>query len=453
MSDLYLPQNNYALTDASQHAISQALGDRLLRLLKAHTIVPNSTPAFNLIPLPDRLLAVLNPIIGDLPDTTWQALRVHMQGRRVIKSQYRNGRLYTFLQISYWPARVAKTDRLLPVPLNLDGQPSPYHFPVGMTASGPLWLSILEMDSVLIGGARRMGKTCILHAWIQAAQRGGVLDLYLWDGKGGVEFGRYQGHPHTHLVADLSEALARVQQEVLHRQTIFGQVGVTNLSAYMKLANQPETLRPIVLFLDELADLPEAEADALASLVRRAGAYGVHPVVGIQRPDAEVLKGQLRANLATRISLPVVSPADSRIILQRSGADRLSKIKGRMMLVWEGRLIEAQSFTVQLPENCNQSALPVLTALEANLVQAALEMDGWFRIRELTEALRSKGMRVGRDAVNDVARRWEALGLLTATQTDASGYRLGRRITPALEQTYRLHAGSGGQADLADGVD
>lgn len=437
--------------------LARMIGDRTMRLFRQQFgNPPQGKPAFYIsLRFPDRVVMVFNPhLVGGrtLPTPFVQRLTANLQGRRVAQV-WRHGKVY--LQVAYWPEQENErpTTQLASIQLNLDQQPSPLHIPIGLTRKGPLWLNIVEMDSVLIGGARRMGKTYTLHAWVQALQHGGQAELILWDGKGGVEFSRYGGHPFTTVATDLSAVLVRVQQEVIERQRLFTQAGVTNLPDYIKLGK--DDLRPLVLILDELADLPPDAEGALITLVRRAGAYGVHPVVGIQRPDAEVVRGQLRANLVTRIALPVVSVEDSRIILGRTGAERLPKTKGRLLLVWDGSLIETQAFQVELPGQGQAASapIPLLTELERALVQTAIEVDGWFKIREITEAVKDKGFEVGRDAVNDVARRWEAVGLLTTLQTDSLGRRLGRRVTPALVQACRLGGGFGGQADLADLAD
>lgn len=431
--------------------------DRTFGLLCQHFgALPAGMPAFYSVCRSNRLILVFNPnLVGNhqLPDAFLQRLAVNLNGRRLFQLR-RHGK--TFLQVSYWPSDGSTTQRqtrLESITLELDKQPSPVHVPIGSTRSGPLWLNILEIDSALIGGARRMGKTTVLHAWIQALQHGAQVDLILWDGKGGVEFARYSTHPFTVVAAELTAVLARLQEEVLRRQKLFAERGVTSLAQYNALPGITP-LRPLVLILDELADLPPEAESALITLVRRAGAYGVHPIVGIQRPDAEVLRGQLRANLVTRIALPVVTPADSRIILNRVGADRLPKAKGRLLLVWDGELIEAQAFRVNLPGMGQVSgAIPLLSEAERRLVQFALQSDGWFKIMELTTAIKEAGFEVSRDWVNETARRWETLGLLTTIQTDSLGRRLGRRVTPELVQACRLGAGNGGMAELAEKAD
>jgi hypothetical protein len=436
-------------------ALAEALSARLYRILQRYDLFASGQVAFYTFPLADRLVFRFNPAsIGDmeLPPTIIERIQAALHGRRVIQTLAKDVAGHPrsiFLQIAYEPGR-EKQAPLQSLPLDLDQQPDPYHIPIGQTAKGPLWLSILEMDSVLIGGARRMGKTYELHAWIQALLRGGKVQLVLWDGKGGLEFGRYAGHSGVTVVgseAELSDALQQVSQEARRRERrIFPQVGVTNLPAYLKLPDPPEALCPIVLILDELANLPDELAVLLSQIVRTDGAYGVHPVIGIQRPDAEVVKGQLRANLATRIALPTVSVEDSRIVLQRPGAEKLPRVRGRMLLVWDGRLVEAQGFQVTLPQGpaAHVTQASLLSPQETQMVSIALELDGWFHIQEIARRLDLSDERV-----NAKAKEWQVRGWLTDIQYDKNTQpprRLGRRITPVLVQM----AGLAGFADSAD---
>ena len=87
----------------------------------------------------------------------------------------------------------------------------------------------------------------------------------------------------------------------------------------------------IVLFVDELTDLTYWDRDRgrgeyrglvekyLVRLAMLGRAAGIHLVLGTQRPDANVLSGQLRANIPTRICLRVANKMERRIVLGMSG--------------------------------------------------------------------------------------------------------------------------------------
>ena len=128
--------------------------------------------------------------------------------------------------------------------------------------------------------------------------------------------------------------------------------GVADFHSYN--AKSAVKLEPIVLVVDEVAAislLPDADQilRAIEDLISRGGAFGIYPVLATQRPSATAVRGISKTNLSTRIALPVPSHTDSQIILERVGAEKLAKIQGRLAIVWDAKLIEAQAFTVDLP--------------------------------------------------------------------------------------------------------
>jgi hypothetical protein len=399
-----------------------------------------SGPAFYLWPRPDRVILIFDPLVKNIDRVLTRNFRhrlsTALSGRRVVATNSRG----IFLQVAYWPAPV--TD-LTPRPLDLAQQPGPLHVPLGVTSQGPLWLPLPEIDAALIGGARRMGKTRFLHGWIQALIHGGQAQILLWDGKEGVEFGRYAHHSGVHVVQELAEGLAALTQELVRRSALFKAAGAPALPDYVRRTG--ERLPPLVLIIDEAAFVPETAQGALADLVARGGAFGVHPILATQRPDAQAVQALIKTNLSTRIALPVPAVHDSQVILGRPGAEKLAKRPGRLLFTWAGRLVEAQAFLVDLPELPSEDATRTATLLdpaEVRLVTAAMkELAGWFKIRQLADVTGES-----RDRINALAQRWETQGLLTPVQRNDQGHVLGRQVTPALLQA----AGLGGQAEQAE---
>lgn len=320
-----------------------------LAFLERHNVVSKGAgKALTCWPADGRVIIQIDPFHLRAPEALHSGKMLHrlsstLEGRRVVHT---NSRGY-FLQIGLTPppARRELTGR----DLDVNAQPIPTAVPIGDTHRGPLWIDLLDADSVLVGGSRGGGKTNVLHGWIQALIRGGAVELLLWDGKGGVEFWRYAGAPNVRVVTDdLHGALRAVQSEIQSRRALFLRAGANNLRNYNALL-PGSPLRPIVLILDDLADISGEAESTLVDLVRLARAFGVHPVVGIQRPDAKVLEGQLRANLVTRIALPTATAVESRIILGHSGAEKLPKVRGRLLVTWQARLVEAQAYHAVLP--------------------------------------------------------------------------------------------------------
>lgn len=429
-----------ALSPVVAQNLARHIAERTARLLQERGLIAaeRRAPAFYVWPRPNRVVLIFDPLaVKDIERMLNRRVVHHLQaalgGRRIVLTNTRG----LFLQVAYWPTPTAALKAL---PLDLAAQPDPLHVPIGTTAQGPLWLPLPAMDAVLIGGSRRMGKTRLLHGFIQALIHGGQTLLYLWDGKSGVEFSRYQGRPNVTVVDDLLDGLEQIGREAARRADLFRRVGAAALPEYNQKTG--DCLPPIALVIDEAAFIPDQAQGAVVGLVARGGAYGVHPILATQRPDAQAVQALVKANLSTRIALPVPGVHDSMVALGRPGAEKLPKQPGRLLLVWGGRLVEAQAFDVQLPDEGTGAPAPALiTQRERRLVEAALELDGWFHIVKIAEATGE-----GKDWVNAVAKRWEAMGYLTGVQTDERGHRLGRRVTAALLQA----AGFGGVADQAD---
>jgi DNA segregation ATPase FtsK/SpoIIIE, S-DNA-T family len=134
--------------------------------------------------------------------------------------------------------------------------------------------------------------------------------------------------------------------------------------------NIPDTLPYVVVIIDELADLMQtAPADiegAIARITQMARAAGIHLIVATQTPRADVITGVIKANIPTRIAFQVASALDSRVILDRKGAENLVG-KGDMLYVPPGgaQTIRSQGALVtddeiqDIVEHCVKQGKPI----------------------------------------------------------------------------------------------
>jgi len=291
----------------------------------------------------NRIIVAIDPNAVDterVNDDFAHRLSTRLHGRRVVRTNSRG----LFLQVGFETPAVPQA--LEARQLDLAQQLSPWHVPVGMTVDGPLWISLIEGDSFLIGGSRGKGKTGEEHAWIQALLHGGKTLIYAWDGKRGAEFGRYVGMPNFHLFFSGLSGLQELQSMLEAREQQIKQSGSPNIIMHNDV-RPADFIMPVALFVDEAADMPEQAKDLLKSMIRLYRYLGLYPIIATNQPtQADVFA---KTNLSTRVAFRVPHHNDSVTMLGYKGAEALPDVRGRGLVVWNGKFVEFQSFQVTYP--------------------------------------------------------------------------------------------------------
>ena len=213
-------------------------------------------------------------------------------------------------------------------------------FGVGRDIAGNAIIADLkDMPHLLIAGSTGSGKSVCINSLITSILYKSTPDevkLVLIDPKV-VELGDYNGIPHLLIpvVTDPSKAAAALNwavAEMLKRYNMFAENHVRDLESYnnkIKESGDPnaETLPQIVIIIDELADLmmaaPSQVEDSICRLAQLARASGMHLIVATQRPSVEIITGDIKTNIPSRIAFATASQFDSRTILDMGGAEKL----------------------------------------------------------------------------------------------------------------------------------
>jgi DNA segregation ATPase FtsK/SpoIIIE, S-DNA-T family len=230
------------------------------------------------------------------------------------------------------------TDNTLKLPIML-----------GVSTRGiPASLDLTECPHILVAGSTGGGKSVLLSAIISGlvtVKTSKELKLMLVDTKQ-LDLPLFESSPHVVESADTLDKV-RALLDRLHmivRQRTAKMKGVArNLAEYNALELGPH-LPYYVVIIDELADVLmqdrsrgkgvkgyEKAEHKLQSLLQICRASGIHVICATQRPSVEIITGDIKANMPTRIALRLPSGSDSRTVLNEYGAEQLLG-KGDMLV-------------------------------------------------------------------------------------------------------------------------
>jgi S-DNA-T family DNA segregation ATPase FtsK/SpoIIIE len=214
------------------------------------------------------------------------------------------------------------------------GQVPPLWMAFGKDITGkPVFGDLCAMPHILVAGATGSGKSVCLNMIIASLLVTATPDqvqMLMIDPKR-VELTVFNGIPHLikDVIADprlAAGALFEMTKEMESRYERFAKASVRKIEEY-NIKYPEERLPYVVIVIDELADLmliaPAKVETTIMRLAQLGRATGIHLVVATQRPSVDVITGLIKANVPSRIAFAVSSQADSRVILDMNGAERL----------------------------------------------------------------------------------------------------------------------------------
>lgn len=223
-----------------------------------------------------------------------------------------------------------------------------------------------DMPHLLVGGETGAGKSEFLRVLLVSCILSQPDVQILLSSSKRFDFRTFEGAAQLvggQIYSVAGEAITTIKEltseEISRRGTLLDRTGCFSIAEYNR-RNPGAKESSVLIVIDELAHLAGSftgtkreraqSRDEFYSLLLQVAAvgraYGIHLVVGTQRPSAELLPTDLRSQLSGRVALKVSDPQSSEMIIGMRGAERLQK-PGDALCLFDGQLLRVQGYFIE----------------------------------------------------------------------------------------------------------
>ena len=218
-------------------------------------------------------------------------------------------------------------------------------------------VNLNKTPHLLLGGSTGSGKSMLLKLLVMQCVKKGAI-VYIADFKGGVDFPSswYDKCKLIFREQELLEVLTNIVIILEDRKEMFRETECANIDEYNQRTKSD--LKRIVFACDEVAELLDKTGlgkedkdlvlkieNKLSVIARQGRAFGIHMILATQRPDANILSGQIKNNIDYRVCGRADKVLSQIILDSPDAAEKIPKtVQGKFLtnsgVVFQGYLFD-----------------------------------------------------------------------------------------------------------------
>lgn len=227
---------------------------------------------------------------------------------------------------------------------------------LGESYTGPVTVNLAHIPHILLGGSTGSGKSVLLKLLLMQALHKDA-EVYIADFKGGVDYPKVW-HEKCRMCFTEEDLLYTLNQLVAvleYRKKALKELGSPNIDAYNETTENK--LPRLIFACDEVAEVLDKTGrskedkellaqieNRLSTIARLGRAFGIHLILATQRPDANIIPGQIKNNMDFRVCGRADSVLSQIILDNTSAAEQIPKDARGRFITGDGTVFQGYLF-------------------------------------------------------------------------------------------------------------